>query len=154
MSDYRIVEDDLTGAEVTALLAMHVAEAHSVSPACKVHALPLEKLRDPAVTFYSAWRGDRLAAIGALKRIDAQRAEIKSMRAAPEFRGEGAGEAILVHLIAEARRHGYRWLGLETGRPDFFTPARTLYAKHAFTECDDFADYRSDDFSMCLGRDL
>jgi putative acetyltransferase len=154
MSDYRIVEDDLTGPEVAALLELHLGEMHQWSPACKVHAMPLERLREPDVTFYSAWEGDRLAAVGALKALDPVRGELKSMRAAPAFRGKGAGRAILEHLLAEAGRRGYTWLGLETGRPEPFVPARKLYERYGFAECPAFGDYVSDEFSLCMARDL
>ena len=153
-TDYRIVEDDLTGAEVAALLELHLGEMHQWSPACKVHAMPLERLRQPDVTFYSAWDGGTLAAVGAIKHLDEGRGELKSMRAAPAYRGKGAGKAILEHLISEARRRGYAWLGLETGVPEPFVPARTLYASHGFTECDAFADYVLDEWSVCMSRAL
>ena len=154
MSDYRIVEDDLTGAAVTALLAFHLEEMHRLSPPCKVHAMPVERLREPDVTFYSAWDGENLAAVGALREIDGAHGELKSMRATPEYRGRGAGEAILLHLLAEARRRGYGWLGLETGRPAAYLPAQSLYRKHGFTDCEDFGDYVGDEFSMCMSRAL
>ena len=152
MDGYRIVEDDLTGAAVTALLAFHLEEMHRLSPPCKVHAMPVERLREPDVTFYSAWDGEALAAVGALREIDAARGELKSMRATAAYRGKGAGEAILLHLMAEARRRGYRWLGLETGRPEAYRPAQNLYRKHGFAECEDFGDYLGDDFSLCMSR--
>ena len=151
---YRIVEDDLTGEAVNALLAFHLAEMHSLSPACKVHAMPVERLRQPDVTFYSAWDGEHLAAVGALREIEPGRGELKSMRAAPEYRGKGAGQAILHRLIDEARRRRYHWLGLETGRPQAWHEARCLYEKHGFTECEDFGDYVGDEFSMCMSRTL
>jgi putative acetyltransferase len=154
MTDYRIVEDDLAGEAVIELLAFHLAEMHRLSPPCKVHAMPAERLRQPDVTFYSAWDGERLAAVGALREIEPGRGELKSMRATPEYRGRGAGEAILLHLVGEARRRGYGWLGLETGRPDAYRPAQNLYRKHGFTECEDFGDYVGDDFSMCMSRAL
>ena len=154
MRDYHIVEDDLTGPEVAALLELHLSDMHKWSPACKVHAMPIERLRQPDVTFYSAWDGATLAAVGALKHLDDQRGELKSMRAAPEYRGKGAGKAILEHLIAQARQRGYSWLGLETGRPEPFVPARRLYEKHGFAECPAFGDYVSDDFSLCMDRTL
>ncbi len=154
MSDYRIVEDDLSSPEVATLLELHLAEMHALSPAEKVHALPIERLRQPDVTFYSAWDGDRLAAVGALKAIDAGRGELKSMRAAPDYRGQGAGEAVLLHLIGEAERRGYSWLGLETGRYEAWLPARNLYRKHGFTDCEDFGDYVGDEFSVCMSRPL
>ena len=154
MPEYRIHQDALENPAVIDLLAFHLAEAQTLSPASKVHAMPVERLRQPDVTFYSAWDGDSLAAVGALREIDATRGELKSMRAAPEYRGKGAGEAILRHLVAEAERRGYTWLGLETGRPDAFLPARSLYAKHGFAECENFGDYVSDEFSMCMSRVL
>jgi len=154
MGEYRIVADDLTGKEVTELLAFHLSEMHRWSPACKVHAMPVERLRQPDVSFYSAWDGEALAAVGALKHVDETRGELKSMRAAPGYRGKGAGQAILLHLLAEADRRGYRWLGLETGRPDPFQPAIALYTKHGFAECTPFGDYVSDEFSLCMAREL
>ena len=154
MGTYHIVEDDLTGPDVAALLELHLGEMHQWSPACKVHAMPLERLRQPDVTFYSAWAGGTLAAVGALKHLGEGRGELKSMRAAPAFRRKGAGRAILEHLIAEANRRGYTWLGLETGRPEPFVPARTLYQGYGFAECPAFGDYVSDEFSLCMAREL
>jgi putative acetyltransferase len=154
MPDYRIAEDDLQSPAVIDLLAFHLAEMHALSPACKVHAMPVERLRQPDVTFYSAWDGEALAAVGALREIDARRGELKSMRATPAYRGKGAGEAILLRLIEEARGRGYAWLGLETGRPEAWAAARGLYRKHGFAECADFGEYVGDEFSLCMSRVL
>ena len=154
MSEYRIVKDDLSGPEVADLLRLHLEEMHQWSPACKVHAMPIERLREPDVAFWSAWDGERLAAVGALKELGDGRGELKSMRAAPKYRGKGAGKAILQHLMAEARARDYHWLGLETGRPEPFVPARRLYENHGFAECEAFGDYVSDEFSLCMSRDL
>jgi putative acetyltransferase len=151
---YTVRPDDLTNATVVALLQLHLDEMHRWSPPDKVHAMPVERLRQPDVTFYAAWDGERLAAVGALKHLDAERGELKSMRAAPVYRGKGAGEAILLALLAEAQARGYRWLGLETGRPEPFQPAHNLYRKHSFVECDPFGDYVSDDFSLCMEKAL
>lgn len=151
---YRIVEDDLTGPEVAALLELHLSEMHQWSPACKVHAMPIERLRQPDVTFYSVWDGDALAAVGALKHLGEGRGELKSMRASPEYRGKGAGKAMLEHLIAEARKRRYTWLGLETGVPEPFVPARRLYASYGFADCEAFADYVLDEWSVCMSRTL
>jgi len=153
-ADYRIVEDDLTGPEVAALLRLHLDEMHQWSPACSVHAMPIERLRGPDVTFWSAWDDSRIAACGALREIDADHGELKSMRAHPDFRGRGAGKAILRHMIAEAERRGYSRLSLETGSPDEFVPARMLYASHGFAECGPFADYELDPFSVYMTRSL
>ena len=154
MTAWRIVEDDLTGAEIIALLKLHLDEMQKWSPVCKVHAMPVERLREKDVTFFSVWDGELLAACGALKELGNMRGELKSMRASPEFRGKGAGQAILSHLIDEAKRRGHAWLGLETGSAEPFLPAQRLYQKHGFTECAPFGDYVSDDFSLCMDRAL
>ena len=99
----KIIEDDLSGAEVQALVAYHIGEMHKHSPACSVHALPADKLRQPGVTCWSAWVESQLAAIGVIKQLDPAHGELKSMRAAPAFRRKGLGEAMLLHLIAQAR---------------------------------------------------
>ena len=154
MTEYRIVRDDCTGEAVLALLQAHLDEMHQWSPACSVHALPAERLRALEVSFFAAWDGDALAAVGALKELAPDRGELKSMRAAPAYRGKGAGEAILRHLMAEAEARGYRWVGLETGRPEPFLPAVRLYRKHGFADCAPFGDYVSDEFSMCMEKRL
>ena len=153
-SVYLIREDDLTGAEAAALLGLHLDEMHQWSPPESVHAMPIERLRAPDVTFYSLWQGNQLAACGALKQIDPSHGELKSMRAHPDFRGRGAGRAMLDHLLGEARRRGYTRVSLETGRPEAFQPARQLYETNGFAECPPFADYVADDFSICMTREL
>lgn len=147
-----LIEDNLSGEAIAALLRLHLDEMHRWSPACSVHAMPIDRLREADVTFWSAWDGDTLAGCGALKHLDASHGEIKSMRAAPEYRGRGVGKAILLHVMDEARRRGYSRLSLETGRPEAFLPARQLYAAHGFAECPPFGDYVSDDFSICMTR--
>ena len=103
---YQLVEDDLSGPQVAALLRLHLDEMHSWSPPESVHAMPIERLRAADVTFYSAWDEDRLAACGAIKQLDAHHGELKSMRADPAYRGKGAGKAILGHLLQVARDRG------------------------------------------------
>lgn len=154
MERLRIVEDDLSGSEIAALLQLHLDWARQMSPAASVHALPIERLRAPDVTFWTAWDGERLAACGALKQLDPAHGEIKSMRAHPDYRGKGAGRAMLDHLLAVARARGYARLSLETGRPEAFAPARRLYEANGFVECPPFADYRRDAFSICMTRTL
>ncbi len=154
MGEYLIREDDLTGEEIGALLRLHLDEMHQWSPPESVHAMPIERLRGQDVTFFSAWQGDLLAACGAIKHLADDHGELKSMRAHPDFRGRGAGKAILHHLIAVARTRGYARLSLETGRPDPFLPARRLYETHGFAECPPFGDYVADDFSICMTRTL
>lgn len=151
---YRIEEDDLSGREVAQLLRLHLDEMHRWSPPESVHAMPIERLREDDVTFYSAWDGLRLAACGALKQIDPRHGELKSMRAHPDYRGMGAGKAMLAHLMAEAEARGYSRLSLETGRPEAFLPARRLYESNGFAECAPFGNYRDDPFSVCMTREL
>lgn len=151
---YRIVEDDLTGPEIAALLTLHLTEMHAWSPPESVHAMDIERLRASDVTFYSAWAGNRLAACGAIKDLGRGEGELKSMRADPAFRGQGAGKAVLHHLLAVARQRGYRRLWLETGAPQEFQPARQLYASHGFSECGPFGDYALDPFSVFMTLEL
>ena len=154
MPIFRITEDDLTGPEIAALLQLHLDEMHRWSPPGSVHALPIARLRAPDVTFYAAWHGAELAACGALNALGSGHGELKSMRAHPDFRGRGAGRAMLDHLLREARARGYTRVSLETGRPDEFLPAQRLYESHGFAECPPFGDYVADQFSIYMTRIL
>lgn len=152
--DLRIIEDDLTGEAIGELVSLHLAGMHAHSPACKVHALPLDRLRQPGVTFFSAWAGDALAGMGAIREIERTHGELKSMRVAPQWLGQGVGEAMLLHLLNVARTRGYARVSLETGNGPAFAPALGLYRKHGFVNCEAFADYVLDDFSQCLTLQL
>ncbi len=154
IENLRIVPDDLTDERVLALLQMHLDEMHQWSPACKVHAMPAERLRQPDVLFFAAWDGDTLAGCGAIKHLDEGHGELKSMRAAPAYRGKGVGKAILQRLLEEARARGYTRVSLETGRPGPFRDAQNLYLAHGFNECPPFGDYVSDHFSLCMTKVL
>ncbi|MFZ5666287.1 MAG: GNAT family N-acetyltransferase [Pseudomonadota bacterium] len=149
-----IEEDDLTDADIVALLRYHLDQMVQHSPICSVHAFPVERLRQPDVTFYALRIDGQLAACGALKQIDARHGELKSMRTDPAFLRRGLGEAMLLHLMAEARARGFTRLSLETGRPEPFHAAHALYRKHGFAECPPFGDYTEDPFSMCMTRTL
>ena len=146
--------DDLSGAQVQALLAEHLRAMNAVSPPESVHALDLSGLRRPEVTFWSIWSGPDLAGCGALKQLDGGHAEIKSMRTADAFRRRGVAAQMLRHLIEEARRRGYRRLSLETGSMDYFEPARRLYAQFGFAECGPFGAYALDPNSVFMSREL
>ncbi|WP_067547527.1 GNAT family N-acetyltransferase [Nocardia crassostreae] len=150
----RIVLDDLTGSEVIALLESHVAEMFEHSPEDSVHALDLEGLRKPEVTFWSVREGEELAGCGAVKELDPTHGEIKSMRTAANFRGQGVASLLLDHILDEARARGYERLSLETGAPEFFAPAVRLYERHGFTRCAPFADYVEDPYSIFMTRAL
>ncbi|MBV8395719.1 MAG: GNAT family N-acetyltransferase [Actinobacteria bacterium] len=136
------IEDPRTP-DVLALLARHLEFCNTHSPPEDVHALDVEGLLDPAVTFFALRRDGALAGVGALKELDARHAEIKSMHTAEAARGTGVGSALVAHLLATARARGYARVSLETGSMDAFAPARSLYAKAGFETCGPFGDYRA-----------
>lgn len=148
----KIVLDDLSGPEIAELLEGHLQELRTISPPESVHALDIDGLRRPEITFWSVMDGDLLVGCGALKRLDADHAELKSMRTKPTRKRSGIASLLLEHIITEARRTGYTRLSLETGSDDFFRPARTLYEKFGFERCEPFADYRHDPHSVCMTR--
>jgi putative acetyltransferase len=150
----QIVVDDLTGPDIAGFLEEHLREMRSITPLESKHALDLEALRRPDVTFWSVLDGGTLVGCGALKRLDAGHAEVKSMRTATDRKRSGVASLLLEHIVAEARRMGYLRLSLETGSDDFFLPARRLYAKHGFEPCDPFADYREDPHSCYMTMEL
>lgn len=146
--------DELTGPEIAALLREHMLHMEQVSPPESRHALDINKLREPGITFWSVWEGKELMGCGALKELDAEQAEIKSMRTSSRHLRKGVAATLLRHLIDEAKRRGYRRLNLETGAMDYFEPARSLYAKFGFTYCGPFADYIEDPNSVFMAKDL
>ena len=150
----RIRVDDLTHPAVVALIAEHLESMTSITPPESVHALQLDALRGPGITVWTAWDGEQLLGCGALKTLDAEHAEIKSMRTPASQRRRGAAKALLTHLIAHAHTGGYRRLSLETGAMDEFRPAHHLYAQFGFTRCGPFGEYRDDPNSVFMTRSL
>ena len=150
MIDIRI--DDLAGEATRTLIARHLDGMHDSSPPESVHALDADGLRHPAITFWSAWIDGELAGIGALKEIDAERGELKSMRVDDAFRGTGVGRALLRHIIGEARDRGMASLWLETGTAPEFAPAQRLYESEGFTLCGPFEGYTHDPHSVFMTR--
>ncbi|MCG2595391.1 GNAT family N-acetyltransferase [Ramlibacter sp. XY19] len=149
----QIRRDDLTGPEIQALLEEHLRNMHELSPPESVHALDLEKLRRPDITFWTAWSDEgELLACGALRELSPRHGEIKSMRTPQAARRRGAGRAMLEHILAEARKRNYERLSLETGAEPGFVPARRLYASAGFVECPPFGDYREDPHSFFMTR--
>jgi putative acetyltransferase len=133
--------DDPRSDDVRELLERHLEFATANTPPEDVHALELEALLDPSVTFFSFRVDGDLLGVAALQRLDHQHAEIKSMHTAEAARGQGIGRALVDHLIAVAREAGYRRVSLETGSGTAFTAARRLYASAGFTPCEPFAGY-------------
>jgi putative acetyltransferase len=146
--------DDLGGPEVHGLLREHLRDMHLHSPPESVHALDLEGLRRPGVTFWTVWEGGELLGCGALKELGPRHAEIKSMRTASAHLRRGVARHLLEHIIGEARRRGYARLSLETGSAGAFEPARRLYASFGFTYCGPFGDYAEDPYSVFMTKEI
>ena len=144
-------QDDLRGPEIAALLQAHLDFAHEHSPIESIHALDLDRLRAPEITFWTVWIDGDLAGCGAMRELAPDHGEIKSMHTARAHRGKGVGARIVAHILEVARARGYRRVSLETGTADAFVPARALYARFGFTVCPAFAQYRDDDVnSVCM----
>jgi putative acetyltransferase len=150
----KITPGDLTDPRVVSLLHYHFTSARAQTAPGSAHALDLEGLQAPDITFWTAWDRDTLVAVGALKRLAADHGEVKSMHTASSARRTGIGSAMLQHIIAFARSRGMSRLSLETGSWDYFQPAMALYRKHGFVECQPFADYVQDPNSVFMTLDL
>ncbi|SUW65674.1 Uncharacterized N-acetyltransferase YsnE [Buttiauxella agrestis] len=141
---FTIKTDDLSHPAVQALVAYHISGMLEQSPPESSHALDVQKLRDPTVTFWSAWEGEQLAGIGALKMLDDEHCELKSMRTATEFLRRGVANQFLLHILSVARERGFQHISLETGTQPGFAACHHLYLKHGFVDCEPFADYQLD----------
>jgi len=146
--------DDLSGPEIVELLQEHLQSMKLHSPPESIHALDLDALRKPEITFLTAWENAELLGCGALKELDSQHGELKSMRTSSKHLRKGVARYVLGHIIEEARRRGYRRLSLETGSMAAFEPARKLYANFGFTYCGPFSDYVEDPYSVFMTREL
>ncbi|MBA3804164.1 MAG: GNAT family N-acetyltransferase [Acidobacteria bacterium] len=146
--------DDLKSSEIYELLQEHLQSMALHSPPESVHALDIEALCKPEITFWAVWESGELLGCGALKELDSQHGEIKSMRTSSLHLRKGVAKNLLNHILEEAKRRGYSRLSLETGSVEAFEPARTLYANFGFTYCEPFADYVEDPYSVFMTREL
>ena len=146
--------DDLRGPEIAALLEEHLQSMRQHSPPESVHALDLDKLRKPEITFWTAWDGKELLGCGALKELDSTHAEIKSMRTASRHLRKGVALSIMQVILAEAEKRAYRRLSLETGSMAAFAPARAMYARLGFQRCGPFQGYVEDRHSVFMTKEL
>lgn len=149
-----IVVDDLGGPEIAAFLEEHIEEMKSISPPESKHALDLDGLRVPEITFWTMLEDGEVVGCGALKLLGDGHGEVKSMRIAHGHRGRGLASALLLHIVAEAERMGLTRLSLETGSFAFFEPARRLYVRHGFEYCAPFGDYVEDANSVFMTKTL
>ena len=149
-----IIEDDLRGPEIAALLARHMEHMVSITPAESVYALDLERLRVPEITFWSAWLDGGAVGCIALKDLGDGHGEIKSAHTLARMRGKGVGRALVEHLVENARARGMTRLSLETGKTAHFRPAQELYRRFGFVETGPFGDYGPDPHSFFMTRAL
>jgi putative acetyltransferase len=140
----KIVAGGLDDPRVIAMLKFHFDTNISVTPAGSAHVFDVSRLKAPDISFWTAWNGDTLMGTGALKRMDAANGEVKSMHTLEASRRNGVGQAMVLHIIEAAQAMGLKQLWLETGAFDFFAPARALYTKHGFVECEPFEGYKLD----------
>jgi len=138
------IEGNFNNAEVHDLLVKHFIELRSVSPEGSAHVLDITGLKDPSIKFWSLWEEDELMGIGALKFLDEEHGEFKSIRVNDKFKNNGNGLKVINHLINEAKNLAVKKLSLETGAGKFFTPARKLFVKCGFKTCNPFSHYKDD----------
>ena len=148
------IEGNFDNLEVNDLLKKHFIELRSVSPAGSTHVLDIDGLKDPSIKFWSLWENNKLIGCGALKFLEKDHGEFKSIRVADEFKKKGIGERIINHLIEEAKKLKISKLSIETGAGDFFLPARNLFSKFGFKSCPPFAHYKDDPNSCYYTLDL
>jgi putative acetyltransferase len=146
----KIELDDLSRPAIHRLLEEHLRSMHSLGPPESVHALDLDGLRKPDVTFWSAWEGSQLLGVGALRELDSKHGEIKSMRTVKAHLRKGVGRALLTHIIGVARARRYERLSLETGGMEAFKPAQRLYESFGFVYCGPFGEYVNDQYSVFM----
>jgi putative acetyltransferase len=146
--------DDLRGSEIAALLEEHLQNMYLITPPESVHALDIEALRKPEITFWSAWEDSVLYGCGALKQINPVHGEVKSMRTVSLYRRKVVASALLTHIIDVSKQRGYKKLNLETGSMKEFNPARTIYEKFGFSYCDPFEGYSEDPNSVFMVKYL
>jgi len=150
MTAIEIGPDDPRADDVAALLRAHLAHANEMSPAEHVHALDIDGLCQPDMRFFAARRSGELLAVGALKVLDDEHYEIKSMHTAEAARGQGIGRLMVERLLAVALDAGAERVSLETGTMEGMAPARRLYHRLGFVDCAPFGAYRANEFGVCM----
>tara|TARA_B110000967_G_scaffold24061_1_gene22177 strand:+ start:76 stop:543 length:468 start_codon:yes stop_codon:yes gene_type:complete len=138
------IEGNFDDPEVHELLVKHFIELRSVSPKGSAHVLNITGLKDPSIKFWSLWEKNDLMGIGALKFLDQEHGEFKSIRVSDNFRNKGNGLKVINHLILEAKKLNIKQLSLETGAGSFFLNARKLFNKSGFEVCEPFSHYKND----------
>ena len=151
---FSLHEGEFDREDVRELIAAHFAAMRAISPPEACHVMPIDSLRDPAISFWSARENGALLGIGALKALAPNHGEVKSMRTAPAALGRGVGSAMLAHLTEVARQRGITRLSLETGSSPDFAAALRLYEREGFLPCPPFGDYQDTPFTRFFSREL
>ena len=146
------IEGIFDNPEVNELLTKHFIELRAASPEGSAHVLDIPGLKDKSIKFWSLWENENLLGCGALKFLDNDHGEFKSIRVHDKFRKKGNGIKVIKHLIIEAKKLNIKRLSIETGAGDFFIPARKLFKKCNFEPCDPFAHYKDDINSIYLTK--
>ena len=154
MGSFVVREDDLTNLQTQALIEFHQSGMHALTPPEHSFSLDLSKLKDPSITFFSAWGGEKIAGIGALKKYSSELGEVKTMRTHPDFLRKGVSQLILDAIINKARTLGIATLALETGPVHNFEAAVALYLKNGFVQSGPFADYKESPYNFFYQRSI
>jgi len=148
------IEGNFDNSEVDKLLRKHFIELRSVSPAGSTHVLDIDGLKDPSIKFWSLWENEKLMGCGALKFLNENHGEFKSIRVADQYRGKGYGKRIITHLIAEAKELRIKKISIETGSGEFFKSARNLFKNFGFKKCEPFSHYKTDPNSCYMTLEI
>jgi len=146
------IEGNFDLLEVNLLLKKHFIELRAASPKGSAHVLDIPGLQEPSIKFWSLWEDGQLMGCGALKFLDKEHGEFKSIRIEDNFRGKGNGIMVINHLIDEAKKLKIKKLSIETGAGKFFAPARKLFDSCGFKPCKPFAHYKEDVNSLYLTK--
>ena len=148
------IEGNFDNPEVDDLLRKHFIELRSVSPAGSTHVLDIDGLKNPSIKFWSLWENEKLMGCGALKFLNENHGEFKSIRVADQYRGKGYGKKIISHLIAEAKELKIKKISIETGSGEFFKSARRLFKNFGFEKCEPFSHYKTDANSCYMNLEI
>ena len=148
------IEGNFDNTEVNELLIKHFVELRAASPEGSAHVLDIPGLKVKSIKFWSLWDDEKLIGCGALKFLDQAHGEFKSIRIHDNFRKQGQGINVINHLINEAKKLNIKRISIETGAGDFFIPARKLFKRTGFSECEPFAHYKVDINSVYLTKKI
>tara|TARA_X000000950_G_scaffold36288_1_gene38802 strand:+ start:1605 stop:2072 length:468 start_codon:yes stop_codon:yes gene_type:complete len=151
---FKSIEGNFDHPEVNKLLTKHFIELRAASPEGSAHVLDIPGLKVPSIKFWSLWENENLFGCGALKFLDKEHGEFKSIRIHDSFRNKGNGIKVINHLIYEAKKLNIKKISIETGAGNFFIPARKLFKRCNFKSCEPFAHYKKDDNSIYLTKQI